>query len=90
MSKITISVIVYAWCLNKTTINTNKKTNEQFSSHFFLVHPISHKIISIFSAVGAQKTEDTITENGSKIGVLPKKSKRARNHFAERQSRTYH
>ena len=40
MSKITLSVIVYAWCLNKTTINTYNKTNEQFSSHFFLVHPI--------------------------------------------------
>ena len=40
ISKITLSVIVYAPCLNKTTIKSNKKTDEQISWHFFLNDPL--------------------------------------------------
>ena len=43
MSKIKLSVIVYACCLNKTTKTMNKLTNEQPSSHFFLTNPLHHQ-----------------------------------------------
>merc|ERR1711954_416089 len=42
MSKIKLSVIVYACCLNKTK-KMNKLTNEQPSSHFFLTNPLHHQ-----------------------------------------------
>ena len=41
MSKIKLSFIIYACCLNKTTKTINKLTNEQPSSHFFLTDPLS-------------------------------------------------
>ena len=41
MSKINITFIIYACCLNKTTKTINKLTNEQPSSHFFLTDPLS-------------------------------------------------
>ena len=40
MSKIELSFIIYACCLNKTAKTTNKLTNEQPSSHFFLTDPL--------------------------------------------------
>ena len=44
MSKIELSFIIYACCLNKTTKTTNELTNEQPSSHFFLTDPLSYLI----------------------------------------------
>ena len=41
ISKIKLSFINYACCLNKTTKTINKLTNEQPSSHFFLTDPLS-------------------------------------------------
>ena len=43
MSKIKLSLIIYACCLNKTTKTINKLTNEQPSSHFFLTDPLPEK-----------------------------------------------
>ena len=40
MSKITLSVIVYAPCLNKTTIKSNKKQMNS-SADTFTFHPLS-------------------------------------------------
>ena len=40
MSKIKLSLIIYACCLNKTIKTINKLTNEQPSSHFFLTDPL--------------------------------------------------
>ena len=40
MSKIKLSVVIYACCLNKTTKTINKISNEQPSSHFFLTDPL--------------------------------------------------
>ena len=40
MSKIKLSFIIHAYCLNKTTKAINKSTNEQPSSHFFLTDPV--------------------------------------------------
>ena len=41
MSKIKLSFIIYACCLNKRTKTINKLKNEQPSSHFFLTDPLS-------------------------------------------------
>ena len=49
ISKITFPFIFYACCLNKTTKNTNKKTSEQFSWHFFLNNPLSSQFLLLFS-----------------------------------------
>ena len=38
--KITPSIIVDTHCLDKTTVKTNKYTNEQFSSHFLVNNPL--------------------------------------------------
>ena len=40
MTKIKLSFIIYACCLNKTTTKINKLTNEQLSSHFLLTDPL--------------------------------------------------
>jgi len=40
ISKIKLSFIIYACCLNKTTKTINELTNEQPRSHFFLTDPL--------------------------------------------------
>ena len=40
MSKIRLSFIIFACCLNKTLKTINRLTNEQPSSHFFLTDPL--------------------------------------------------
>ena len=49
ISKIKLSFIIYACCLNKTTKTINKLTNEQPSSHFFWLTPYIKSMVGWFS-----------------------------------------